>query len=51
MSAATMTATPLWIPQLLLPFGITLLCLVVARKLFRPDALGEATLAGDVSKE
>ena len=51
MSAATMTATPLWIPQLLLPIGITLLCLVVARKLVRPDAFGEATLASDISKE
>ena len=30
-------------PQILLPIGITLLCLVVARKLFRPDAFGEAT--------
>ena len=50
MVAATLTATPLWIPQMLLPFGITLLCLVVARKLFRPDGLA-APLAGDVSKE
>ena len=37
MAAATLTATPLWIPQMLLPIGITLLCLVVARKLVRPD--------------
>ena len=51
MVAATLTATPLWLPQMLLPFGITLLCLVVARKLFRPDAAAAAPLAGDVSKE
>jgi TRAP-type C4-dicarboxylate transport system permease small subunit len=51
MVAATLTATPLWIPQMLLPFGLTLLCLVVARKLFRPDRPTDASLAADVSKE
>jgi TRAP-type transport system small permease protein len=38
MRAATLQATPLWIPQLLLVFGFALLCLVIARKLVRPDA-------------
>jgi TRAP-type C4-dicarboxylate transport system permease small subunit len=42
ITAPTMTGTPLWIPQLLLPVGITLLVLVVARKLIRPDPFGEA---------
>jgi TRAP-type C4-dicarboxylate transport system permease small subunit len=51
MTAATMTATPLWIPQVLLPVGITLLCLVVARKLVRPDKTEDSQLAADVSKE
>ena len=47
-----MTATPLWIPQMLLPFGITLLCLVVARKLFRPDGRSRRAATGRrLSKE
>jgi TRAP-type C4-dicarboxylate transport system permease small subunit len=37
LTAATMQQTPLWIPQILLPFGFFLLCLVIARKLVRPD--------------
>jgi TRAP-type C4-dicarboxylate transport system permease small subunit len=37
LTAATMQQTPLWIPQVLLPFGFLLLCLVIARKLIRPD--------------
>ena len=37
LTAATMQQTPLWIPQVLLPFGFFLLCLVIARKLLRPD--------------
>jgi TRAP-type transport system small permease protein len=54
LTAATMQRTPLWIPQLLLPLGFALLCLVVARKLVRPDkpaptelerVLEESTLA------
>jgi hypothetical protein len=46
-----LTATPLWLPQMLLPFGITLLCLVVARKLLRRDGAEATPLAGHVSKE
>jgi TRAP-type C4-dicarboxylate transport system permease small subunit len=42
ITAPTMTGTPLWIPQILLPVGITLLVLVVARKLIRPDPFGDA---------
>ena len=37
LTASTMQHTPLWIPQVLLPFGFLLLCLVIARKLVRPD--------------
>lgn len=36
--AGTMQRTPLWIPQALMVFGFALLCLVIARKLVRPDA-------------
>jgi hypothetical protein len=32
-----MQHTPLWIPQILIPFGFALLSLVIVRKLFRPD--------------
>lgn len=51
MTAASMTATPLWIPQALLPLGITLLCLVVARKLIHPDEIKASAMAADVAKE
>src|SRR6478736_2075318 len=37
LTAGTMQHTPLWIPQMLLPFGFALLCFVIFRKLFRPD--------------
>jgi TRAP-type C4-dicarboxylate transport system permease small subunit len=37
LTAATMQHTPLWIPQLLLVIGFALLCLVIARKLVRPE--------------
>lgn len=37
LTAATMQHTPLWIPQMLLPIGFGLLCLVIARKLVRPE--------------
>lgn len=37
MRAATMQQTPLWIPQALLVLGFALLCLVIARKLVRPE--------------
>lgn len=37
LTAATLQQTPLWIPQILLPLGFFLLCLVIARKLVRPD--------------
>jgi TRAP-type C4-dicarboxylate transport system permease small subunit len=51
MAAATLTATPLWLPQMLLPFGITLLCLVVARTLLRRAGAAAPPPAGHVSKE
>ncbi len=37
LTAGTMQRTPLWIPQMLIPFGFALLSLVIFRKLFRPD--------------
>jgi TRAP-type transport system small permease protein len=37
LTAATMQHTPLWIPQMLLPLGFALLCLVIARKLVRDE--------------
>ena len=37
LTAATLQQTPLWVPQILLPLGFFLLCLVIARKLVRPD--------------
>jgi TRAP-type C4-dicarboxylate transport system permease small subunit len=51
--APTVFRTPLWIPQMLLPIGITLLCLVMLRKLFNPDPIearkpGEEVLAHEV---
>jgi len=49
--AATQTMTPLWIPQILFPIGLTLLSLVVARKLFRPDAAQQDAAAIDIAKE
>jgi TRAP-type C4-dicarboxylate transport system permease small subunit len=51
LTAATMQHTPLWIPQILLPFGFGLLCIVIARKLVRPGTpaaelkLDDSTLA------
>ena len=39
MMAPTVFRTPLWIPQMFLPIGLTLLCLVMIRKLFRPDPI------------
>ncbi|MCT8988696.1 TRAP transporter small permease [Chelativorans sp. SCAU2101] len=48
LMAPTVTRTPLWIPQIFLPFGITLLCLVMIRKLFRPDPMKDADLSEDV---
>jgi TRAP-type C4-dicarboxylate transport system permease small subunit len=51
LTAGTMMHTPLWIPQILLPIGFLLLCLVMIRKLFRPDRYDEADLAGDLTKE
>ncbi len=47
MHASTELRTPLWIPQMLLPIGITLLCLVMLRKLFNPDPIE----AGDPAAE
>lgn len=51
MTAPTMQHTPLWIPQMLLPLGFGLLCLVMARKLVRPDKHHESDLVGDLTKE
>ena len=51
LTAGTMMHTPLWIPQVLLPIGILLLCLVMIRKLFRPDRYDDTELAGDLTKE
>jgi hypothetical protein len=39
MTAPTLFRTPLWMPQILLPIGISLLCLVMIRKLFYPDPI------------
>jgi len=39
LMAASVMRTPLWIPQMLLPIGITLLCLVMIRKLIIPDPI------------
>lgn len=53
LMAPTVFRTPLWIPQTLLPIGVTLLCLVMLRKLFRPDPIdsrkpGDEILAHEV---
>lgn len=37
LTSGTLQRTPLWIPQALLVLGFALLCLVIARKLVRPD--------------
>lgn len=37
LTSGTLLRTPLWIPQVLLVVGFALLCLVIARKLVRPD--------------
>ena len=39
LTAPTVFRTPLWVPQMLLPIGVTLLCLVMLRKLFNPDPI------------
>lgn len=49
--APTVVRTPLWMPQLLLPIGITLLCLVTARKLFRPDPVDQRHAADTILQE
>lgn len=46
LTAPTVLRTPLWMPQLLIPLGITLLCLVTIRKLVRPDPVDQRQ-AGD----
>jgi TRAP-type C4-dicarboxylate transport system permease small subunit len=51
LTAGTMMHTPLWIPQILLPIGFLLLCLVMARKLVRPDKYDDTELAADLTKE
>lgn len=47
--AATMQQTPLWIPQILMPVGFVLLCLVIARKLVRPDPPAPAAKLDDTT--
>jgi TRAP-type C4-dicarboxylate transport system permease small subunit len=39
LTASSVMRTPLWIPQMFLPIGITLLCLVMIRKLILPDPI------------
>jgi TRAP-type C4-dicarboxylate transport system permease small subunit len=51
LTAATMQHTPLWIPQLLLPLGLGLLCLIMIRKLVRPDKHDGHELLDDLMKE